>query len=211
MLLLFTVIGSHKKPAEPVEPAVSDALPSQPGSSFAMATSYSDHVSTSSSILTTSGMTDGLAQSVTQGLTQSGIQSGAQTNVIDDVSATISSSAQGTNQIEVSTMSLSSGLTVAINSNVSISSNVTSGAMTTTMSSLEPFNLAVTTAAVSSQSQSPNMFAIGGASSNILNGTTGKMTPPPSSYTETADNKGVCVCVSVCVFVCLCLCVSVSV
>ena len=169
------MIGSHKKPVDPVEPVVSDTMSSQSGSSFAMAPSYSDHVSTSSSMPTTG-----------DGLTQSGTQSVTQPNIIDDVMATISSSAQGTNQIEVPTMSLSSGLTVAINSSVSINSN--SGSITTTMSSLEPF----TSTAVSSQSQSSNLFAIRGASgsSNILSGT-GKMTPPPPApYAETVDNKG---------------------
>ena len=168
------MIGSHKKSVESVEPVVSDTMSSQSGSSFAMAPSYSDHVSTSSSMSTTG-----------DGLTQSGTQSVTQPNIIDDVMATISSSAQGTNQIEVPTMSLSSGLTVAINSSVSINSNSTS--ITTTMSSLEPF----TSTAVSSQSQSSNLFAIRGASSsNILSGT-GKMTPPPpASYAETVDNKG---------------------
>lgn len=167
------LLGSHKKPAEPVEPVVSDTMSSQSGSSFAMAPSYSDHVSTSSSMSTTG-----------DGLTQSGTQSVTQPNIMDDVMATISSSAQGTNQIEVPTMSLSSGLTVAINSSVSINSNSTS---ITTMSSLEPF----TSTAVSSQSQSSNLFAIRGTgSSNILSGT-GKMTPPPPvSYADTVDNKG---------------------
>ena len=169
-MLYIVVIGSHKKPVEPVEPVVSDTTSSQSGSTFAMAPSYSDHVSTSSSMSTTG-----------DGLTQSGAQSVTQPNIIDDVMATISSSAQ---QIEVPTMSLSSGLTVAINSSVSINSNSTS---ITTMSSLEPF----TSTAVSSQSQSANLFAIRGAgSSNILSGT-GKMTPPPpASYAETVDNKG---------------------
>lgn len=177
----LTVIGSHKKPVEPVEPVVSDTMSSQSGSSFAIATSYSDHVTTSSSMLTAGGLTDGLAQSVTQSVTQSG----AQPNVMDDVMPTISSSsAQGTNQIEVPPMSLNSRLTVAINSSVSINSN--SGSMTTTMSSLEPF----TSTAVSSQSQSANLFTIGGGSSSMLGGA-GKMTPPPpASYAETADNKG---------------------
>lgn len=180
MLFLLLYVGSHKKPVEPVEPVVSDTLSSQSGTSFAIATSYSDHVSTSSSMLSTSVLTDGLAQNVTQG----GTQSGAQMNAIDDVIGTISSTtAQGSSQIEGATMSLSSGLTVAINSSVSINSN--SSGMTTTMSSLEPFS----STAVSSQSQSSNLFTIGGSSSGILSGT-GKMTPPPSSYADTTDNKG---------------------
>ena len=171
--LYIVVIGSHKKPVEPVEPVVSDTMSSQSGSSFAMAPSYSDHMSTSSSISTTG-----------DGLTQSGTQSVTQPKNIDDVMATISTSAQGSNQIEVPTMSLSSRLTVAINSSVSINSNSTS--ITTTMSSLEPY----TSKAVSSQSQASSLFAIRGTgSSNILSGT-GKMTPPPpASYAETADNK----------------------
>lgn len=173
IIIIVIMIGSHKKPVEPAEPAVSDALSS---SSFAIATSYSDHVSTSSSILAAGGLTDGLTQSVSQ------------PNVMDDVMATMSSSAQGTNQIEVPTMSLSSGLTVAINSSVSINSS--SGAMTTTMSSLEPFTLATSTA-VSSQSQPSIMFSISGSTPNILTGTTaGKMTPPPASFAESTDNKG---------------------
>ena len=171
--------GSHKKPVEPVEPVVSDTMSSQSGSSFAIATSYSDHVSTSSSMLTTDGLT--------QSGTQSGTESGAQPNIMDDVMATMSSSAQGSNQIEVP-MSLNSRLTVAINSSVSINSNSGSGSMTTSMPSVEPFTSIA--AVVSSQSQSSNLFTIGGGSSNILG--TGKMTPPPpaASYAETGDNKG---------------------
>ena len=44
--LYIVVIGSHKKPVEPVEPVVSDTMSSQSGSSIAMSASYSDHVST---------------------------------------------------------------------------------------------------------------------------------------------------------------------
>ena len=125
-------------------------------------------------MLTASGLTDVLAQN-----TQSATQSGAQPNIMDDVMATISSSAQGTNPIEVP-MSLSKGLTVAINSSVPINSN--SGSMTTTLSSLEPF----TATAVSNQSSS--LFTIGGSSSSIMGGA-GKMTPAPASYAETTDNS----------------------
>ena len=94
--------GSHKKPAEPVEPVVSDTISSQSQSSFAIVTSYSDHVSTSSFMLTTDGLT--------QSGTQSGTESGAQPNIMDDVMATMSSSAQESNQIEVP-MSLNSRIT----------------------------------------------------------------------------------------------------
>lgn len=167
------MLGSHKKSADAVESAASDTISSQSGSSFAIATSYSDHVSTSSSMLSGGGMTDGLAQNGTQ----SGTQSGAQPNVMDDVMATISSSAQGTNQIEVP-MSLNSRLTVAINNSVSLNSN--SGSMTTTMSSLEPFTSTTV-------SQSSNF--LGGSSSNLMGGA-GKMTPPaPASYADTTDNS----------------------
>ena len=121
----------------------------------------------------------------TDGLTQSRTESGAQPNIMDDVMATMSSSAQGSNQIEVP-MSLNSRITVAINSSISINGNGES--MTTSMPSVETFISAV--AVVSSQSQSSNLFIIGGGSSNILG--TGKMTPPPpaGSYAETGDNKG---------------------
>ena len=44
--LYIVVIGSHKKPVEPVEPVVSDTMSSQSGSSFTMSSGYSDHVST---------------------------------------------------------------------------------------------------------------------------------------------------------------------
>ena len=153
--LYIIVIGAHKKPVEPVEPVVSDTMSSQSGSSFPIAPCYLDHVSTFSSMPMTG-----------DGLTQSGTQSVTQPNIIDDVMATISTSAQGTNQIEVPTMSLSSRLTVAINSSVSINSNNIS--ITITMSSLKPY----TSTAVSSQSQASSLFAVRGTgNSNILSGT----------------------------------------
>ena len=167
--------GSHKKPVDPAESAASETISSQSGSSFAIATSYSDHVSTSSSMLT-GVLADGLAQNVTQSVTQSG----AQPNIIDDMIAPMSSSAQGTNPIEVP-MSLSSRLTVAINSSVPINSN--SGSMTTTLSSLEPF----TSTAVSNQSSS--LFTIGGSGSSIMGGAA-KMPPPvAASYADTTDSS----------------------
>ncbi|XP_065912073.1 mediator of RNA polymerase II transcription subunit 25-like isoform X2 [Dysidea avara] len=179
----FQLPGSHKKQVEPAEPVVSDSLPaqSQSATSFSMATSYSDNVSTASSILSSAGLNDG----VSQGVTQTNVSQPP--NVVDDVMATVTSSSagQGANQIDMPAMSLGSRLTVAINSNVTIDSNMNTGTVTTAMSSLEPFNLGVSS--VSSQSQSSlssSWLSLGGSPS-------GKMTSP--SYNEGMDlntNKG---------------------
>ncbi|XP_065901667.1 uncharacterized protein [Dysidea avara] len=166
----FSGAGSHKKQ---VEPAVSDSLPgqSQSATSFSMATSYSDNVSTASSILSSAGLNDGVSQGVTQ-------TSVSQPPSVDDVMATVTSSSagQGANQIDVPAMSLGSGLTVAIISNVTVDSNMNTGTVTNAMSSLEPFNPGVSS--VSSHSQSPfssSWLSLGSSPS-------GKMTSP--SYTE---------------------------
>ena len=159
-----------------------------------MTTSHSDNVSTASSILSSAGLSDGVSQSsVSQ-----------PSSIVNDVMATVtSSSSGGANQMDMPAMSLGSRLTVAINSNVTIDSNMNTSTVTTAMSSLEPFNLGVSS--VSSQSQSSlssSWISLGGSpsssiGSNFVGGAqAGKMTSP--SYNEGIDlntSKGMYACV----------------
>lgn len=199
------LLGSRKKQAETAEPVVSDSLSSQSQSvtSFSMTTSHSDSVSTASSILSSAGLGDGVSHSsVSQ-----------PSSIADDVMVTVasSSSSGGANQIDMPAMSLGSRLTVAINSNVTIDSNMNTSTVTTAMSSLEPFNLGVSS--VSSQSQSSlssSWLSLGGSpsssiGSNFVGGAqAGKMTSP--SYNEGIDlntSKGMyalCMWVSLCCY-----------
>jgi len=194
--LVVCLSGSHKKQVEPVDPVVSDAQPSQSQSvtSFSIATSHSDNVNTASSILSSAGLSDG----VSQGVTPSSVSQPP--SVTDDVMATVTSS--GANQIDMPAMSLGSRLTVAINSNVTIDSNMNTGTVTTAMSSLEPFNLGVSSVSNQSQSSLSSSWLSLGSSpsssigSNFSGGTqAGKMTSP--SYNEGMDlntSKGTYVC-----------------
>jgi len=177
------VLGSHKKQAEPAEPVMSDMLPTQSQSvtSFSMATSYSDSVSTASTMLSSAGLSDG---GMSQGMTQSSVSQSS--NIMDDVMATVTSSSagQGASQIDMPTMSLGSRLTVAINSSVT---------MTTSMSSLEPFNLGVSSVSSQSQSLSSSWLSLGSSPSSSIGpnfgggAQAGKMTSP--SYNEGIDHS----------------------